>query len=191
MLRMNFFIATIRTQYEYMLASERAARHINDFFDIALPVGGVAATPMIGLILDNTSTAGMLVVLVSLITAVGILGSLPLTWAGYTNVILFCFLRPLYYSAMSDYATKVFGFATFGKIYGAIICLSGLVNLFQPGINALIYENFNGNPIPVNVILAALGFLVGIILVAYVWIKGGVVQKIQAREDAQIAIMSS
>lgn len=38
MLRMNFFIATIRSQYEYMLGSERAARTINSFFDAALPV---------------------------------------------------------------------------------------------------------------------------------------------------------
>ena len=38
MLRMNFFIASVRSQYEYMLGSEQAARTINGFFDIALPV---------------------------------------------------------------------------------------------------------------------------------------------------------
>lgn len=38
MLRMNFFIATIRSQYEYMLSSERLGRLINSFFDVALPV---------------------------------------------------------------------------------------------------------------------------------------------------------
>lgn len=40
MLRMNFFIATIRSQYEFMLGSERTARMLNSFFDVALPVGG-------------------------------------------------------------------------------------------------------------------------------------------------------
>lgn len=39
MLRMNFFIATIRAQYESMLESERLGRQINSFFDVALPVG--------------------------------------------------------------------------------------------------------------------------------------------------------
>lgn len=101
MLRMNFFIATIRSQYEYMLGSEKLARTVNSFFDIALPIGGVAATPFIGFLLDNTSTAVMLFGLVVLITAVGILGSLPFLWAAYGNVILFVLLRPLYYSAMS------------------------------------------------------------------------------------------
>lgn len=100
MLRMNFFIATIRSQYEYMLGSEHLARNVNLFFDIALPIGGVAATPFIGMLLDNVSTAVMLAGLVALITAVGVLGSLPFVWAAYGNVILFVLLRPLYYSAM-------------------------------------------------------------------------------------------
>jgi MFS family permease len=38
MLRMNFFIATIRSQYEYMLDSKKLGRAINSFFDVALPV---------------------------------------------------------------------------------------------------------------------------------------------------------
>jgi hypothetical protein len=38
MLRMNFFIATIKSQYEYMLRSPRLAKQINTFFDVALPV---------------------------------------------------------------------------------------------------------------------------------------------------------
>lgn len=38
MLRMNFFIATISSQYEYMLGSKGLAREVNAFFDIALPV---------------------------------------------------------------------------------------------------------------------------------------------------------
>ncbi|KAI7596624.1 hypothetical protein KC319_g23389, partial [Hortaea werneckii] len=156
MLRMNFFIATIRTQYEVMLGSEKLSKNINSFFDIALPVGGVAATPFIGMLLDNASTGNMLAVLVALVTLVGFFGSLPFYWAGFVNVIFFVLLRPLYYSAMSDYATKVFGFATFGKIYGTIICLSGLVNLFQPAIDALNYDAFHGNPIPINSFFAIL-----------------------------------
>ncbi|KAK4565926.1 hypothetical protein LTR86_003775 [Recurvomyces mirabilis] len=91
---------------------------------------------------------------------------------------------------MSDYATKVFGFATFGKIYGTIICLSGLTNLFQPVIDALTFEAFGGNPIPVNVVLAALGFIFGLALVIYVRVRGKIVVKKQAREDAEVERMS-
>ena len=75
----------------------------------------------------------------------------------------------------SDYATKVFGFKTFGQVYGAIICFSGLVNLSQYGIDSLTLEAFHGNPTPVNVVLAAAGFVVGSALVVFVWYKGKIV----------------
>lgn len=124
----------------------------------------------------------MLSVLVALITAVGVVGSLPYLWAGYLNVILFVLLRPLYYSAMSDYAAKVFGFATFGRVYGCIIALSGLVNLFQPAIDAMDHEVFHDNPIPVNVVFAALAFVFGTALVWYVWSMGRAAEKVQLQQ---------
>lgn len=77
----------------------------------------------------------------------------------------------------SDYATKVFGFATFGRVYGATICLSGLVNFSQTGIDALTLQLFHGNPTPVNIVLASLGFVVGTVLVVFVWQKGKVVSE--------------
>lgn len=39
MLRMNFFVATVRAQYEHLLGSAALAKRVNDFFDVALPVG--------------------------------------------------------------------------------------------------------------------------------------------------------
>jgi MFS family permease len=101
MLRMNYFIATVRAQYEYMLGSQEQAARINNFFDIALPVGGVFSTPFIGLLLDTLSVPTILSIIVVLITVIGALNCLPYVWAGYATVILFVLLRPLYYSAMS------------------------------------------------------------------------------------------
>jgi MFS family permease len=184
MVRMNYFIATIREQYTYMLGSVDSAAKINDFFDWALPIGGVASTPFLGALLDNVSTPGVLLILVFIITAIGIIGSIPALWAGYVNVILFVFLRPLYYSAMSDYATKVFGFATFGRVYGAIVCISGLVNLSQTGIDALTKGHFGGNPIPVNAFLTFSAFGVGMTLVVYVTVQVYRMRKLLDQDDA-------
>lgn len=184
MVRMNYFIATIREQYIYMLGSVELATRVNEFFDWALPLGGVISTPFLGMLLDNVSTPGVLLLLVIVITIIGIVGSIPALWAGYVNVLLFVLLRPLYYSAMSDYATKVFGFATFGRVYGTIICFSGLVNLSQTGIDALTKSTFHGNPIPVNAFLAIAGFLIGSTLVIYVTVQTYRVQKKLQDEDA-------
>lgn len=185
MLRMNYFIATIRAQYEYMLGSEATSIQINTFFDIAMPLFGVLATPVIGILLDSVSTAVLLAILVAFIGAIGIFGCLPFLWAGYINVILFCLLRPLYYSAMSDYAVKVFGHATFGRVYGTIICFSGLVNLVQPAIDAMSHDVFHNNPTPVNIFLAGLATVIGVVLVLYVAVQGRRVMKEHAVEDAE------
>ncbi|KAL8948473.1 MAG: hypothetical protein Q9222_005349, partial [Ikaeria aurantiellina] len=116
MTRINYFVATIRSQYTYLLNSPEKAEHVNNVFDVALPVGGVIAIPFIGLVLDNTCTLFVLSLLVATATAIGILGVLPYLWAAYLNILLFVLYRPLYYIAVSDYAAKVFGFHTFGKV---------------------------------------------------------------------------
>ncbi|KAJ5409662.1 uncharacterized protein N7487_004021 [Penicillium crustosum] len=171
MIRMNYFIATIRSQYEYMLGSIEQADKIGAFFDVALPVGGVLFTPAIGYLLDRLSVPTMLGVIVLFTTVIGVLNSIPAVWAGYMTVVLFVLLRPLYYSAMSDYTTKVFGFATFGRVYGAIICLSGIANFSQYGLDALTHHTFDGNPIPINAVLAVAGFIVGTALVIFVFVS--------------------
>lgn len=82
----------------------------------------------------------------------------------------------------SDYATKVFGFATFGRVYGTIICLSGLVNFSQYGLDALTHHTFDGNPIPINAFLASAGFVVGTVLVGFVTLAS---RRIRLEEEAE------
>ena len=169
MTRINYFVATIRTQYTELLHSTDRAAQLNDFFDLALPLGGVISVPFIGLVLDHTSTVFVLGLLVVIATAIGVLGVIPEMWAGYANICLFVIYRPLYYTAVSDYSAKVFGFATFGKVYGLIICLAGLFNFSAQGLDALTHKQFHNDPVPVNIVLLSLALLVGIALVGYVW----------------------
>src|SRR6201999_1178911 len=83
MTRINYFVATVRSQYEYLLGSYDGAVEVNDFFDVALPMGGVIAIPFIGMILDNFSTTFVLSLLVFFASAIGVLGVLPHMWAAY------------------------------------------------------------------------------------------------------------
>lgn len=86
------------------------------------------------------------------------------------------------FPSSSDYAAKVFGFATFGRVYGAIICLSGLVNLSQYGLDALTHRPFRGNPIPINAAMAGAGLVLGSVLVTFVQIKGKEIRQKQLEE---------
>lgn len=72
----------------------------------------------------------------------------------------------------SDYATKVFGFATFGRIYGTITCLSGLANFGQSGLDALTHGSLQGDPTPINIVLGGAGTLVCVVLTVFVAVKG-------------------
>ncbi|KAH0395171.1 MFS general substrate transporter, partial [Aureobasidium melanogenum] len=176
----------IRTQYSYLVGPEKA-ENINAFFDVALPLGGVVAVPFIGLVLDHTSTVFTLSLLVTIATAIGVLGVIPNTASAYANIILFVIYRPLYYTAVSDYSAKVFGFATFGKVYGLIICLAGLFNFSAQGLDALTHHAFHNNPIPVNIILLSTAFAVGVVLVGYVWYQSRSIEREGLEEEAEEA----
>lgn len=85
----------------------------------------------------------------------------------------------------SDYSAKVFGFATFGKVYGLIICLAGLLNFSQSGLDAATHKLFKKNPIPVNVMLLGLALLVGIALVAFVWRRSHKIMRENVEDEAE------
>jgi MFS family permease len=187
MLRINYFVATVRTQYTEMLGSPERAVQVNEFFDVALPLGGVISVPFIGLVLDHTSTTFVLGLLVCIATAIGVLGVIPEMWAAYANICLFVLYRPLYYTAVSDYSAKVFGFATFGKVYGLVICLAGVLNFFQAGLDALTHKVFNNDPIPVNVVLLSSALAIGVVLVGYVARKSYTMHREKLEEEAESA----
>ena len=187
MTRINYFVATIRTQYEYLLASYPQAELVNHVFDVALPVGGILSIPFIGLVLDNFSTTFVLALLVTVATTIGILGVLPYLWAAFANVALFVLYRPLYYTAVSDYAAKVFGFHTFGKVYGLIILTAGLLNLSQAGLDALTHKVFHRNPLPVNLVLLVAVLVVGAMLVGFVWYQSKHMKRDYLEEEAEWA----
>ncbi|CAK7222215.1 hypothetical protein SEUCBS140593_004822 [Sporothrix eucalyptigena] len=189
MTRINYFVATIRPQYEAILGSHDQAVIINNFFDIALPLGGLISIPFIGLFLDRNSTVVVLTVLVSVATVIGIFGVIPRTWAAYANICLFVLYRPFYYTSVSDYSAKVFGFRTFGTVYGTIICLSGLFNFSQSGLDFLFHKVFHGNPIPVNLILLALGLTIGVCLITFVAVKSRGIKRKMLEQEAENAFL--
>lgn len=183
MLRINYFVATLRSQYTYLLSGDEAAQ-INTTFDILLPVGGLLSVPFIGTFLDMFQTRTVLFILVVSATAIGVLGCIPHnTTAAYGNIILFVLYRPFYYTAVSDYAAKVFGFATFGKVYGLLICLAGVGNFAQAGLDALTLKVWRGNPVPVNIGLTVLVAGVGAGLVGFIGYQTAILRGGGRRDD--------
>jgi len=158
---------------------------VNDFFDVALPLGGVLSIPFIGILLDHTSTPFALGFLVLIATIIGVLGCLPYMWAAIANICLFVVYRPFYYTTVSDYSAKVFGFQTFGKVYGLIICLAGLFNFLQSPLDAITHKVFHSNPIPINVILMGIAVVVGTVLVTFTFIRSRSMKREHLEDEAE------
>ncbi|KAK9388063.1 major facilitator superfamily domain-containing protein [Lipomyces mesembrius] len=168
MLRLNYFVASIRAQYDFIFHSPDIARRINEVFDIALPVGGVITVPIAGYLLDNYSMAVALGVLLGMGTTMGILGNFSSLIAAYGNVGIFVIYRSLFYTTASDYSAKVFGFDTFGKVYGLISTISGVFNFAQSAFDHLTHEVLHRDPRPVNIGLLILSTSIGSLWVWYV-----------------------
>ena len=187
MTRINFFVATIRSQYTNLISLD-FAKQLNSAFDVALPLGGVAAVIPVGWLLDHLRVVYVLSILVTTATVIGVLGLIATEPAAYLNVILFVLYRPFYYTAVSDYSAKVFGFETFGTVYGLVICLAGLGNLSQSGLDAVVYTIFKGDFRPINSILLLTTFLIGTALVVYVWWEGRAEQRRKIEIEAEDSV---
>lgn len=172
MLRLNYFVATVNSQYVYLFDSYKMANSLNKIFDIALPLGGVVSIPFVGMFLDNFSTSIVLAALLAVSLLIGILGVIQHSFvSGVVNVLIFVAYRPFFYTSISDYCAKVFGFETFGTVYGSIMTVAGFINFLQSVLDKLTHTTFKMNPIPLNLLLLAITIVIGGATVAYVTVQ--------------------
>lgn len=74
-------------------------------------------------------------------------------------------------SLYRDYATKVFGFATFGRIYGSITAISGVGQFIQPALDMLVHGPLHDNPVPINLVFGMAGSVISAALTVFVYIN--------------------
>lgn len=191
MLRINYFVATIRAQELYLYGDEEIATKINHFFDFALPLGGLVAIPFIGLILDNLTTVSVLRILSAISITIGVLGCLSWLPATYLGILLLVVYRPFYYTAVSDFCAKVFGFETFGTVYGTIICFSGLCNILQQVMDSITHNYLDMNPIPINALLTGLTVVFAFAIVRFVTSQETSMRRQNLEIEAQEASIGS
>lgn len=172
MLRINYFVSTIRSQYAWLFESMKEAKRINNFFDIILPLAGVFTAPFIGFILDNFSSFKILVFMAITSITIGFSGLFGIKFLAYFNIIVFSMFRPFFYACYADLFAKVFGFENFGFIYGSSMAIAGLWNLSQSILDYLTHNTFKLNPIPVNVALLVLTGVISTGVCVFVFREG-------------------
>lgn len=172
MLKINYFVSTIRSQYTYLFDSAKKAVKVNNVFDIFLPLAGILTAPLIGLILDNVSTIYVLVLMLVTSILISLSGLVGNYYCAIFNVVMFSVYRPFFYACYADLFAKVFGFENFGIVYGSSMAIAGLMNLSQSFLDYVTQAIFDLNPIPVNVVLLAFTVVVMGIVTTFVYSQG-------------------
>jgi MFS family permease len=83
---------------------------VNPAFTVLLPLGGIVGIPFVGYLLDRRTTFEATIVLIVFGLAFGILTSLPQTIPQLVGIGFLVILRPLFYTYVSDFFAKIFGY---------------------------------------------------------------------------------
>lgn len=169
MARINYYIQTVFQQLLFYLGDYGLARTITRTFTVLLPLGGIAGIPFVGFLLDHRTTFEASVVVLVCGVVYGALGLVPHVAAQTISIAIFVFLRPLMYTFVGDYCGKVFGFATFGTVYGLANSVAGVFGLILRPVDVLVKNEWQGDYVGIDVIGAGLGLMASGLLTWKIW----------------------
>jgi len=170
MIRLNFYISTTEEQFQTISNDENEIKNTVQFFNIMLPLAGVLSIMPIGWLLDSFKMYIGFTVLCSMSLVFGILSLIPSLQLQFLSIIIFVFMRPLLYTSGNDFSTKIFGFKTFGRVYGLMNLISSIVNFGQYAVEYFVVNVFNGQFIEINIAFTILTSLM-FYLPFYLFIK--------------------
>lgn len=176
MARINYYIQTVFQQLLFYLEDYGLARAITRTFTVLLPLGGIAGIPFVGYLLDHRTTFEASVVVLVCGVVYGVLGMVRHVAAQTISIAIFVFLRPLMYTFVGDYCGKVFGFATFGTVYGLANSVAGIFGLILRPIDVLVKNEWQGDYVAIDVIGVGFGLLASGLLTWKIWKGTGAVR---------------
>jgi hypothetical protein len=147
-------------------------------FTVLLPLGGIVGIPFVGMLLDTRPAIEASWVLFVFGILFGVLTVIPNTIPQLAGIGILVFNRPLLYTFVSDLTAKVFGFSSFGRIYGLLMTLSGLVGLVLTPMDLLTKHVYHGDYTPINIFLLVAGLVTNIALIGRIYMherKGRIV----------------
>jgi hypothetical protein len=138
-------------------------------FTVLLPLGGIVGIPFVGMLLDTRPAIEASWVLLVFGILFGILTVIPSTVPQLAGIGILVFNRPLLYTFISDLTAKVFGFGSFGKIYGLLMTLSGAVGLALTPMDILTKHFYHGDYTPINIFLLVAGVVTNVALIGRIY----------------------
>ncbi|GFZ42804.1 hypothetical protein JCM24511_00522 [Saitozyma sp. JCM 24511] len=178
MTRINWYLTTVSTQLVYYTGDVGLADTLTNAFIFLLPIGGLLSIPAIGYLLDSRPILDVILTMALLGFFFGLLTMFNTTIPQLIGIGMLVIFRPLFYTAISDYAAKVFGFETFGTVYGLAMAMSGAFGLVLTPLDLLTKGPLHGSFTPVNTVLLVMGVVSSATLALRVWsyTRGGKVR---------------
>ena len=131
-------------------------------FAIILPVGGILSVPIIGIFLDKlglTFSIWALCISGALYAGLAVCVFLPIQ-VQYVTFVVVAFYRALLFSVMATYVAVEFSFVHFGKLWGTVFLLGGLVNLGEYFMVDAVHKYLGGDFFWFNIVMLILSVLV-------------------------------
>eukprot|EP00392_Amoebophrya_sp_AT5.2_P012411 g12514.t1 len=128
MVRLNFFIESVPLQMQQFSDSWQEADQRTHVFSVMLPAAGIVGVPFIGFLTDRCGLLFSWGALWLLFLVFQLFQEMDCVYAAFTAI---CFSRPLVYTMIAVFSSRRFGLASFGKVYGAIMSIAGVVNSSQ------------------------------------------------------------
>lgn len=169
MTRINFFIQTVASQMLWYLEQRDDAIRLVTTFTVLLPLAGAIGITPVGVLLDRGGIFVASIVVLFMGIAFGIFGIMRSYAAQLVSIGMLVFLRPLMYTFVGDYCGKVFGYGTFGTVYGLANSIAGIFGLILRPIDLLLKSKLHGDYTPPNLVLLGCGIAASTALTWKVW----------------------
>jgi len=149
LLRVNFYIGTVEYQVESIVGNPK---YWTEVFGFVLPIGGLISAPIVGWLLDHKPVWFNVCFLQLVGLAYGALICMNTVTAMVAAFAVFAFFRAYLFSCMAHFVTVAFGMSNFGKLWGTIFTLSGILNFGIVPMTMIVHTYLNGEYAWVNLV---------------------------------------
>ncbi|KNE54384.1 hypothetical protein AMAG_17664 [Allomyces macrogynus ATCC 38327] len=136
-LLMNFYMQSInnqllqfdmpKTDYDTMILA----------WGIILPGCSVLVAPFLGTMLVRMPQHQLFFLVSAIAVFIGVLVQVPLEPLQYVTMVVVAMLRPTVWTVACNYIGKIFGFGSFGRLYGSLLLVVGVTNFCAYGLNLM------------------------------------------------------
>lgn len=144
--RFNVFLATFNIRLARSNLDDAFQRSILGGFQTLFPIGGVISMSAVGQMLQSFSMATNMLVVSAVMVVWGLVMQVMTKDFQAMSVLICALSRPYFYAATNQLSERLFGSGRFGRVYGALLAVSAVVNLaslhlvytpLDPGLSGL------------------------------------------------------